>query len=115
MAHFEWFNATRQPHKFNLVKKENMKQGQTFEVVGVVRLDRLYFILSHKGESENTLIECVPFSKFLSCERIGALMKLVNETTSIEAVSNIIKRVRGEKPFTIAVVMYGEIEKYVGF
>lgn len=115
MAHFEWFNATRQPHKFNLVKNKEMKQGQTFEVVGVVCLDRLHLVISYKAESENTLIECVPFSKFLSCERIGALMKLINETTSIEAVSNIIKRVRGEKPFVLGVVMYGKIEHYVGF
>lgn len=92
-----------------------MKQGQTFEVIGVVRLDRLHLVISYKAESENTLLECVPFSKFLSCERIGALMKSINETTSIEAVSNIIKRVRGEKPFTLAVVMYGKIEHYVGF
>ena len=92
-----------------------MKQGQTFEVVGVVRLDRLNLVISYKAESENTLIECVPFSKFLSCERIGALMKLINETTSIEAVSNIIKRVRGEKTFVLGVVMYGKIEHYVGF
>ena len=42
-------------------------------------------------------------------------MKLITETTSIEAVSNIVKRVRGEKPFTLAVVMYGKIEHYVGF
>lgn len=42
-------------------------------------------------------------------------MKLINETTSIEAVSNIIKRVRGEKPFVLGVVMYGKIEHYVGF
>lgn len=42
-------------------------------------------------------------------------MKLVNETTSIEAVSNIIKRTRGEKPFVLGVVMYGKIERYVGF
>ena len=115
MALFEWFNAARQPHKFNLVKTRNMKQGQIFEVVGVVRLDRLNLILSYKGESENTHIVCVPFSKFLSCERIGNLIKLVNETTSIEAVSNIIKRVRGEKPFTLAVAIYGEIEHYIGF
>ena len=81
----------------------------------MVRLDRLHFILSYKAESENTLLECVPFSKFLSCERIGALMELINETTSIEAVSNIVKRVRGEKPFTLGVVMYGKIEHYVGF
>ena len=92
-----------------------MKQGQTFEVVGVVRLDRLNLVISYKAESENTLLKCVPFSKFLSCERIGALMKLINETSSIEAVSNIIKRVRGEKPFTLGVVMYGKIEHYVGF
>lgn len=92
-----------------------MKQGQTFEVVGAVHLDRLNLVISYKAESENTLFECVPFSKFLSCERIGALMKLINETTSIEAVSNIIKRVRGEKPFTLGVVMYGKIERYVGF
>ena len=84
-------------------------------MVGVVRLDRLHLVISYKAESENTLLECVPFSKFLSCERIGTLMKLINETTSIEAVSNIIKRVRGEKPFTIGVVMYGKTEHYVGF
>lgn len=84
-------------------------------MVGVVCLDRLHLVLSYKAESENTLLECVPFSKFLSCERIGTLMKLINETTSIEAVSNIIKRVRGEKPFTIGVVMYGKTEHYVGF
>lgn len=92
-----------------------MKQGQTFEVVGAVRLDRLYLVVSYKAESQNTLLECVPFSKFLSCERIGTLIKLINETTSIEAVSNIIKRVRGEKPFTLGAVMYGKIEYYVGF
>lgn len=92
-----------------------MKQGQTFEVVGAVRLDRLYLVISYKAESEHTFLECVPFSKFLSCERIGALIKLINETTSIEAVSNTIKRVRGEKPFTLGVVMYGKIEHYVGF
>ena len=92
-----------------------MKQGQTFEVIGVVRLGRLNLILSYKAESGNEHIECVPFSKFLSCERIGALMKLINETTSIEAASNIIKRVRGEKPFTLAVVIYGKIEHYIGF
>lgn len=115
MAHFEWFNATRQPHKFNLVKNKEMKQGQIFEVVGVVCLDRLHLVLSYKAESENTIIECVPFSKFLSCERIGALMELISETTSIEAVSEIIKRVRGEKPFTLGAVMYGKIERYVGF
>ena len=84
-------------------------------MVGVVRLDRLHLVLSYKAESENTLLECVPFSKFLSCERIGALMKSINETTSIEAVSNIIKRVRGEKPFALGVVMNGKIEHYVGF
>ena len=92
-----------------------MKQGQIFEVVGVVCLDRLNLILSYKAESGNTHLECVPFSKFLSCERIGTLIKLINETTSIEAVSNIIKRVRGEKPFTLAVVIYGKIEHYIGF
>lgn len=92
-----------------------MKQGQIFEVVGVVCLDRLHLVIAYKAESENTHLECVPFSKFLYCERIGALMRLINETTSIEAVSNIIKRVRGEKPFTLAVVMYGKIEHYVGF
>lgn len=92
-----------------------MKQGQIFEVIGVVRLDCLNLILSYKAESENTHIICVPFSKFLSCERIGTLMKLVDETTSIETVSNIIKRVRGEKPFTLAVVIYGKIEHYIGF
>lgn len=92
-----------------------MKQGQTFEVVGVVRLDRLHLVVAYKAESENTLLECVPFSKFLSCERIGTLMNLVNETTSIEAVSDIVRRVRGEKPFTLGTVMYGKIEHYVGF
>ena len=92
-----------------------MKQGQIFEVVGVVCLDRLHLVIAYKAESENTLLECVPFSKFLSCERIGALMKLITETTSIEAVSDIIKRVRGEKPFVLGVVMYGKIEHYVGF
>lgn len=84
-------------------------------MVGVVCLDRLHLVIAYKAESENTLLECVPFSKFLSCERIGALMKLITETTSIEAVSDIIKRVRGEKPFVLGVVMYGKIEHYVGF
>lgn len=84
-------------------------------MVGVVRLDRLHLVLAYKAESENTLLECVPFSKFLSCERIGVLMELINETTSIEAVSDIIKRVRGEKPFVLGAVMYGKIEHYVGF
>lgn len=42
-------------------------------------------------------------------------MKSINEQTSIEAVSNIVKRVRGEKPFVLGVVMYGKIEHYVGF
>ena len=92
-----------------------MKQGQIFEVVGVARLDRLNLILSYKAESGNTHLVCVPLSKFLSCERIGTLRQLVNETTSIETVSKIIKRVRGEKPFTLAVAIYGEIEHYIGF
>lgn len=92
-----------------------MKQGQIFEVVGVVCLDRLHLVIAYKAESENTLLECVPFSKFLSCERIGDLMKSINETTPIEVVSNFIKRVRGEKPFTLGVVMHDKIEHYVGF
>nr|DAU96981.1 MAG TPA: hypothetical protein [Bacteriophage sp.] len=30
MAHFEWFNATRQPHKFNLVKKQRNETRTNF-------------------------------------------------------------------------------------
>ena len=118
MAHFEWFNVTRQPHKFNLVKLRNMKQGQTFEVVGVVRnVNKLHFILSFAGEGENKEreIACVPFSKFLKCKRLGELISIIDSQCSVDMIEKSIKSVRGEKPFTLSIAQLGDEEVFIGF
>lgn len=117
MAHFEWFNVTRQPHKFNLVKKRNMKQGQTFEVVGVVKnANQPHLVLSFATDNGETHeVACVPFNKFLQCERLGKIISCVDGQCTIDEIEKWIKKVRGEKPFTLAVAIYGEIEHYIGF
>ena len=117
MAHFEWFNVTRQPHKFNLVKLRNMKQGQTFEVVGVIKnANQPYLVLSLAiGNGETHEVACVPFNKFLKCERLGEIISSVDGQWTIDEIEELIKNVRGEKPFTLAVAIYGEVEHYIGF
>lgn len=118
MAHFEWFNATRQPHKFNLVKKkENMKQGQTFELVGVIKnADQLYFVLSFAtGNGEAHEVACVPFNKFLQCERLGEIISGIDGQCTIDGTERWIKEIRGEKPFTLSIVQMNNEERYVGY
>ena len=116
MAHFEWFNATRQPHKFNLVENKEMKQGQTFEVVGVVKnANNLHFVLSFAGENTERKITCVPFSKFLKCRRLGRLVSDIDSRCSVDTIEKIIKSVRGEKPFTLSIAQLGDEEAFIGF
>lgn len=94
-----------------------MKQGQTFEVVGVIKnASQPYFVLSFStGNGETHEVACVPFNKFLQCERLGEIISYVDGQCTIDEIEKLIKNVRGEKPFTLAVAIYGEIEHYIGF
>lgn len=94
-----------------------MKQGQTFEVVGVIKNDNQpYLVLSLAiGNGETHEVACVPFNKFLKCERLGEIISNVNGQCTIDETEKLIKDVRGEKPFTLAVAIYGEVEHYIGF
>lgn len=94
-----------------------MKQGQTFEVVGVIKnASQPYLVLSlaiDNGEKHE--VACVPFNKFLKCERLGEIISNVDGQCTIDEIEELIGKVRGEKPFTLAVAIYGEIEHYIGF
>ena len=94
-----------------------MKQGQTFEVAGVIKnANQPYLVLSLAiGNGENHEVACVPFSKFLKCERLGEIISGVDGQCTIDEIEELIKNVRGEKPFTLAVAIYGETEHYIGF
>ena len=94
-----------------------MKQGQTFEVVGVIKnANKLYFILSFAtGNGETHEVACVPFNKFLDCERLGEIIAYVDGQCTISEAEEWIKRVRGEKPFTLAVVQMNNGERYIGY
>ena len=90
-----------------------MKQGQTFEVVGVIKnASQPYLVLSLAiGNGETHEVACVPFNKFLKCERLGE----IDGQCTIDEIEKTIENVRGEKPFTLAVAIYGEVEHYIGF
>lgn len=95
-----------------------MKQGQTFEVVGVVKnANQPYLVLSlaiDNGEKHE--VACVPFNKFLKCERLGEIISsVIDGQCTIDEIEKLIENVRGEKPFTLAVAIYGEVEHYIGF
>ena len=95
-----------------------MKQGQTFEVVGVVRnAYKLNFVLSFAGEGENKERElaCIPFSKFLKCRRLGKLVSIIDSQCSVDMIEKSIKSVRGEKPFTLSIAQLGDEEAFIGF
>lgn len=94
-----------------------MKQGQTFEVAGVIKnANQPYLVLSLAiGNGETHEMACVPFNKFLQCERLGEIISGVDGQCTIDEIEELIKKVRGEKPFTLAVAIYGEVEHYIGF
>ena len=94
-----------------------MKQGQTFEVAGVIKnASQPYLVLSLAiGNGETHEVACVPFNKFLKCERLGEIISGVDGQCTIDEVEELIEKVRGEKPFTLAVAIYGEVEHYIGF
>lgn len=91
-----------------------MKQGQSFEVVGVIKnANQLCFILSFA--TDNGEVACVPFSKFLNCERFGKFIHYIDGQCTIDEIEKWIKKVRGEKPFTLSVVHLDNGERYVGY
>lgn len=94
-----------------------MKQGWTFEVVGVIKnASQPYLVLSFAtGNGETHEVACVPFNKFLQCERLGEIISFVNGQCTIDEIEKWIKKVRGEKPFTLSVVQMNNGERYVGY
>lgn len=94
-----------------------MKQGQTFEVVGVIKnASQLYLVLSFAtGNGETHEVACVPFNKFLKCERLGEIISFVDGRCTIDEIEKWIKKVRGENPFTLAIVHMNNGERYIGY
>lgn len=86
-------------------------------MVGVIKnAKQPYLVLSLAiGNGETHEVACVPFNKFLQCERLGEIISNVDGQCTIDEIEKLIKSVRGEKPFTLAVATYGEVEHYIGF